>query len=1618
MKQRDIWRGVVAAGAISLALAAPMGMAQSDPEIEFSNQARHWETQGRDDLARESWLRLLRVSPDNPNALAGLSLAEARSGRQSAAGVYLERLRKVAPNHPDIPRAEAAMRTASFDQKRLDQPRQLAKDGRFEDAVKQYEQAFDGKVPNSRLGLEYYQTLAGTEGGWEPARKGLQGLVDANPDEGIFKVALAQHLTYQESTRRDGLQQLSTLADDKSVESQVRQAWRQGLIWLSAKPGDLPLYRGFVRRFGDDSEVSKRLAALEKVGPGGTVATLESGEVRSYPGPQAAQAAAAPGQRSAEPTAEEIFGGRVQQAFKQLNDGDITGAEQAFASLMAQQPGNADALGGMGIVMLRQERYAEARNLLDRATQADPRTANRWREALGSARFWEAVRGADAAREAGRIDEAVQRLRSAMASNPEIAQRQPEIRSTLADVLLQQGNRDEAEQIYRELLASDPENLTAIRGLIGIYSQSNRLQDAISLAQRLPPRLQNEIGNLGQLRGQFLRDQADQAISQRDDATAQRLLKEALLLDPESPWTRLSLARIYQREGRTREANTLVDGLITEGKQLADAYYIKSLLLSEQQDWFNALQVLEKIPPPNRTADMASMQRRLWIRYETERAAVFARYGRLEEAMQILVVVEPYVDETPELLGALATAWAAVGDETRAMSYMRQALSRVPNPDIGMRLQYAGLLFALRQDAEFEVVMEDLVRQTGFNEQQSLQMANMRIAYRLRQADLVREDGQLAQAYEYLEPLLRVNPNDPRVLMALARLYNDAREYDRVLALNRRVLQVDPQNVDAFRSAINASLAMNDLDQAEQLLDEAFSLEPNSSRLYALAGRAARARGEDGRALQLFQHALRLEQETGGGEGGSGAPYSPRLFLVEPQQSPVFRQGFSGEAPPSSWEFPSLDSAKKKPLEIDTQRLISMRRADYSEEAYAAPLDGLLVRVSTVVEVRPQVSAGIPGAQGGVWVQQDNDVYVYQPSRPTTQAPSVPQYGGANSPVMPGVPGQMPAGTTMQPSWQAPASGPVFSRQAPVVTAPRRQIPTSGGFQREVMGEIEAITGSQGGFPVQQAPRGLATQLSMPRSQYPAPPVQQPVPQSGWQGQVVPSVPAPTYGTPVRGGAVTQGPSLPMESIRPRNEVDWGAPVESYQAQGLRVLPSGEAYYGQQMSPQLGAPVVPQPPVQTPAFPARVPRAPEVQLRQDPLLSRPSFAIQRGASQPDAPGYALLREIADLRARRSNWASMGLSLRSRDGVAGLDELTNIEMPIEVSFAGERAGRISLRLVPVFLDAGTVSGAQLPLFGSLALVDPDLLAGRSFGQSESGIAVGAAYQAGTFRADIGSSPLGFPIETIVGGLNWQPSVDDTSFKIDLARRSVTDSMLSYAGAFDPGLGEDWGGVTKTGGRLDVSQGLGDYGIYGNVGYHVYDGENVARNNAYELGAGFYARALERPNTRVTWGLNLTTFAYDKNLRRFTFGHGGYFSPQSYVALSIPVEWEGGRNRLSYRLSASLGIQGFREDGTALYPNDSGLQAAIEQLVLDSPDLDLVAGYSGQSSTGVGFSLGGTLEYLITSQLVAGARVGLDNARDYDEAYASAYLRYLMTPQGRVSIPPAPLFPHYNFGDPRL
>lgn len=1581
---------------VVLALGLPLVSAAQTPSgtDQLASQARYWEGKGRYDLARENWLKLLRSSPDNATALSGLVNAEAVSGRAAAAQVYLDRLKESHPEHPDLRRLETLIRQGSYDQDKLAQPRSLARQGKYQQAVDAYKAIFNNEIPGGRLGLEYFQTLAGTDNGWAPARVGIEKLAQDNPDEPVYKLALAQHLTYIESSRRDGISRLSQLSQESSVAAPARQAWRQGLLWLGAKAGDEPLYQDYLKRVGEDAQVSAKLSALR-------APSVAASAERAAPA-----SASAP----AEPSRDELRGQLVKDGFDALNDSKLQLAESQFLEALSRYGETADALGGLGIVRLRQEAYPEAADLLQRAVSKDKKRAARWTEALGTARFWESVRGAEAARKAGDNSQAERLLRRVISTDAKRATAEPSVRISLADLLVEQEQFVEAEKVYRDVLRSNPDNGDALRGLTSLLARTKRLGEAVAMAERMPADQRAQLGTFGVLKAQYLRDQATDALRLKDEARAETLLREALLVDPESPWTRIDLARIYQRQQRLREANTLIDGLLAPGSGpvQAESLFIKAMLLAEQQNWYDALQLLEQVEMGARTPGMVELQKRLWVRYQTQRAGIYSRVGQPGEAAQMLAEVEPFVGDMPELLGALASGYADIGDENRALRFMRQALSRTSG-DRGLRLQYAGLLFKLRQDAEFEVVMEDLLRTGGLDPQQSIDLANLRISYRLRQADLVREEGDLARAYEYLQPLIKVNPNDPRLMMALARLYNDSRDYEKTYSIYQKVLAQNDKDIDAYKGAINAALSLSRWDESDALLERAFALEPNNPRLYALAGRSARGRGDDGRALQLFQQALRLDAESNADPDAN--PFSnsqPLLQLIDPNASsgyPSYPPGIRAEAEkprrspvllasaPAFFE-PRADRALRPAANKKVVRPALLPAKTQSIKVRAASRESRLMKLAWVrgdvslparrraghlwkVSTPPQ-TGGSRAATGsverpsGYWAEElrsggDSAAYRYVESVPQPSAPAAvgPVYRGTSAYPVPSGSAATPQPVPVQPRATSGGEFPAPRRPSLSVSKPRPSL------RDEVMGNIADIQrqgqeGGQGGNPVPQVYYG---------DQYGV--------------YEVPRIDAPAQ--------------APQPVYRPAEPV-YLAPTPVYSA------PAPTPVYS------APAPSVPPPPP-----PMR--RGPVMDSR----LSQPEILLsQQGASQEER--REILREIGDLRARRSPFAQIGMGLRSRDGVAGLDRLQDVEAPVEIGFPASESGRFKIRAVPVHLDAGTLSGRSLPLFGTLALAtaltsanggDPDTILTRRFSQSESGVAVGLGYEVGDFKADFGTTPLGFPVENLVGGVNWRPSMGRTSFKIDVARRSVTDSLLSYAGARDPGTGLTWGGVTKTGGRLDVAYDLGRYGVYGNGSYHVLDGEYLPQNSVVEIGGGLYARVIETRSNRVTAGLNITTFGYDKNLRRFSFGHGGYFSPQSYFAVSVPVEWEGYGSRFSYKVGGALGLQMFKEDGAGYYPSDIGLaDAYANALVLADPELQLTGGYSAKSSTGVGFSFAGQFEYMLDTNLVAGARMSLDNARDYQEGSALGYLRYSFYPQVRVSNPPSLLLPYFNYGDPRL
>jgi hypothetical protein len=263
------------------------------------------------------------------------------------------------------------------------------------------------------------------------------------------------------------------------------------------------------------------------------------------------------------------------------------------------------------------------------------------------------------------------------------------------------------------------------------------------------------------------------------------------------------------------------------------------------------------------------------------------------------------------------------------------------------------------------------------------------------------------------------------------------------------------------------------------------------------------------------------------------------------------------------------------------------------------------------------------------------------------------------------------------------------------------------------------------------------------------------------------------------------------------------------------------------------------------------------------------------------------------------------------------------------------------------------------------------------------------------------------------MSYIDRVGDVSVKLDLSRRSVTDSLLSYAGTVDDRTGTIWGGVTATGGRAELGLEDGRFGVYGYGSYHYLAGKNVVDNNRYEGGAGAYYKVAQDPNMELIAGVSVTALGFDKNLRYFTYGHGGYFSPQRYFSLNLPVEWSGRTGQLSYKLDGSVGIQNFRENSAAYFPGSTSLQTAWET---SAAAANAAAGgpagvtwktsYPGQSKTGMGFRLSGAAEYRLAPKWVVGGRLALDNASDYFQSSGLLYVRYNFEPSTRpVNFPPS-------------
>lgn len=361
----------------------------------------------------------------------------------------------------------------------------------------------------------------------------------------------------------------------------------------------------------------------------------------------------------------------------------------------------------------------------------------------------------------------------------------------------------------------------------------------------------------------------------------------------------------------------------------------------------------------------------------------------------------------------------------------------------------------------------------------------------------------------------------------------------------------------------------------------------------------------------------------------------------------------------------------------------------------------------------------------------------------------------------------------------------------------------------------------------------------------------------------------------------------------------------------------------------------------------------------------------------------------------SPWALGGLSGRLRRGDRDLDYLNLHWQPhLQARLTHERQ---ELRLWVNRIDMRTKKPDREFPFGHYLVSAPTSTAEHTI---DEGFVPGLlwSYEGQNFwQLFVSRTPSeGVRSPEWIARIRWQSRLEAIGGRlgIELYRDSVRDSVLSYVGMQDIYTGLSWGQVLRQGIEFQYTSSGLHHPISVVLDLETLTGDDVQKNKHWQLTMvqGF-DRTQDNESHRV-FGPILQLEQYDENLNYFTWGHGGYYSPQIRVALGIFGDWlsQQGEDWLAH-LKADLSLAYSEQDSAPCYAITPKVVAANRCLFE----------YSADTS----FGPAGTLEAHAARQLSphwqvgVGARYAL--ADEWEELSYHLFLRFFVEPRYHVYQP---------------
>lgn len=357
--------------------------------------------------------------------------------------------------------------------------------------------------------------------------------------------------------------------------------------------------------------------------------------------------------------------------------------------------------------------------------------------------------------------------------------------------------------------------------------------------------------------------------------------------------------------------------------------------------------------------------------------------------------------------------------------------------------------------------------------------------------------------------------------------------------------------------------------------------------------------------------------------------------------------------------------------------------------------------------------------------------------------------------------------------------------------------------------------------------------------------------------------------------------------------------------------------------------------------------------------------------------------VTDAQTRDSFSVTYGVTTRSRSGEQGLGNFDVLTQTIGISDIYHNwQWHVGLDVVQFYAgevqqNAWFADGQLSTPFNGITGFEDQNLRGELSYQAEDW----------NFYANVNYGMFDQPVDAnLTGQLSASWFLPKVTLAASVIRKAKEDSMLSQTGTYNANHEQPWGYVMEDQVKLFAAYGLANnLSLSGTLQLSRLTGEGVKENNGFSLRADLAYNLAEWVSPMLDYwrvGPFVSYTAYSHNLSGFTYGNGGYFSPDYFVSAGAYTELLTlETHRWQVKLKGALGVTGLEEQDDPRFP-----LSTPEQLSGDNPSL----GYN--QSTGVSGNLMAEGQYRLTKNWIIAGYVGKAFAVEYQAFEAGIQIRW--------------------------